>query len=50
MRERAILFAMVVAAMLALAACTSTHPTGGVPPAQKDAPERGGDHGGGGMM
>jgi len=50
MRERAILLAMAVAAILALAACTSTHPAGGAPPAQKDAPERGGDHGGGGMM
>jgi len=33
-----------------LSACASTGPTGGAPPAQKDAPERGGDHGGGGMM
>jgi hypothetical protein len=39
-----------MAAIFVLTACTGPGPAGGTPPARQDAPERGGDHGGGGMM
>ena len=49
MRARASLIAAIIAALLALTACT---PAGRPEPAtQRDVPERGGgDRGGGGMM
>jgi predicted small lipoprotein YifL len=51
MRTRASLLAAVIAAILALTACTRPGPTGAAPPAPRDMPERGGgDRGGGGMM
>jgi len=39
----------MIAMILALAACAGPGPAGSAPPAHHDAPERGGD-GGGGMM
>lgn len=52
MRARASLIASIIAAALALTACTRPSPAGGPEPVPKhDTPERGGgDHGGGGMM
>jgi hypothetical protein len=49
MRERTPLIAAVIAAILALAACNAPGPSA-APRPQQDTPERGGDHGGGGMM
>jgi hypothetical protein len=51
MSARTPVIAAIIAAVLALTACTRPSPPGGpqsVP--QHDMPERGGDHGGGGMM
>ncbi len=45
------LLAAIVAALLALTACASSGPAGGTAsPVQQDKPERGNDHGDGGMM
>jgi hypothetical protein len=50
MKARTPLLAAVVAAILALTACANPGPAGGHPPARQEQPERGSDHGGGGMM
>jgi len=48
MRARPSIIAAIIAALLMLTACTSPAPAG--PGLQRETPERGGDHGGGGMM
>jgi len=48
MRARASLIAAILAALLALTACTPAAPVD--PSSHRDTPDRGGDHGGGGMM
>jgi len=51
MRARASLIAAIVAAVLALTACARPNSPGAPEPAPPhETPERGGDHGGGGMM